>query len=247
MNLLLLNERAESLSLLEGDPRAVHLLEVLKVKPGDEIDLALKNGPRGKGKVSIPGDGQVELSIRWMEPHLRDLFPVHLVVGLARPQTCRKILEQVAAMGIEEITFFHGEKSDPAYAKSRLWTSNEWSERIDRGVEQSFSSFGPSCKVVDRLEEALLFSNEDKPVKLALDNYEATGPLVTPKAEINESFLLALGPERGWSSSERELLRSLDFTILHLGDRVVRLETAVVASLGVVLSAYWPKGGSSIL
>ena len=85
----------------------MHLRSVLGVKTGDEIDLAVKNGPRGKGKVSLLPDERVDLAIRWAERHPSDLFPVHLIVGFARPQTCRKILEQTAALGVERISFFH--------------------------------------------------------------------------------------------------------------------------------------------
>ena len=55
----------------------------------------------------------------------------------------------------------------------------------------------------------------------------ASGPAVT----------LALGPERGWSASERNLLRAQDFTLVHLGPRVLRVETAAVAGVTLARSA----------
>ncbi|HEY1848006.1 MAG TPA: RsmE family RNA methyltransferase, partial [Opitutaceae bacterium] len=44
---------------------------------------------------------------------------------------------------------------------------------------------------------------------------------------------LAFGPERGWSGAERDLLRARGFTLAHLGTRVLRTETAVVAALAI--------------
>jgi len=247
LNLLLLDSEVPLLSLAKDDPRAVHLRSVLGVKTGDEIDLAVKNGPRGKGKVSLLPDQRIDLAIRWAGRHSCDLFPVHLIVGFARPQTCRKILEQTSALGIERISFFQAEKGEPSYAKSRLWTTNEWMERIDRGVEQAFASFVPTCDLHVTLDQALSSAQSEGAFKIALDNYEATQSLTAEGSDGKPPIVLALGPERGWSASEREHLRSRNFEMRHLGKRVLRMETAVVASLGILLTGYWPDAGPESL
>ena len=41
----------------------------------------------------------VDLKIRWLKPHKPDYYPITLVVGVARPQTCRKILDQARTWG----------------------------------------------------------------------------------------------------------------------------------------------------
>ncbi|HKB91619.1 MAG TPA: RsmE family RNA methyltransferase, partial [Opitutaceae bacterium] len=43
----------------------------------------------------------------------------------------------------------------------------------------------------------------------------------------------AFGPERGWSATERTLLRAHRFTLAHLGTRVLRTETACVVALSL--------------
>jgi len=50
------------------------------------------------------------------------------------------------------------------------------------------------------------------------------------------AVVLALGPERGWSPAERDLLRSEGFALAHLGPRVLRAETAAVAAVAIVKS-----------
>jgi RsmE family RNA methyltransferase len=65
--------------------------------------------------------------------------------------------------------------------------------------------------------------------RIALDNYEAShrmAPAPMPLA-------LAFGPERGWSPAERAILREIGFELAHLGPRVLRTETAVVAALSI--------------
>jgi RsmE family RNA methyltransferase len=46
--------------------------------------------------------------------------------------------------------------------------------------------------------------------------------------------VLALGPERGWGPADRAALRAHGFTLVHLGTRVLRSETAVIAALTLV-------------
>ena len=70
--------------------------------------------------------------------------------------------------------------------------------------------------------------------RLALDNYEALRRLgMTPFRPL----ALAFGPERGWSASERALLRGAGFELAHLGPRVLRTETAVVAAVALAKAA----------
>ena len=90
MNLVLIPKQVECLKWDATDPRTHHLLNVLKVEVGSEVDFAVENGPRGKGTVTSLEKGGVELSMAWNIACF-NFLPVHLLVGLSRPQTCRKI------------------------------------------------------------------------------------------------------------------------------------------------------------
>jgi RsmE family RNA methyltransferase len=137
-------------------------------------------------------------------------------------------------MGVEEIHFFGAQKGEPSYASSTLWTTNEWQEKIKSGVAQAFSSHIPSCKHHLSLESLLTEIPQENAVRLGLDNYEATENLRPCPVDGSKSIWLAVGAERGWSGDERDQLRANGFTLKHLGKRVLRVETAVVAALGIL-------------
>ena len=99
LNLLLLEKKVSSFCIQNSDPKANHLVNVLRVKTGDLIDLAAKNGPKGKGLVHLASNGDIKLHIDWLPDHKPDFYPISLVVGMARPQTCRKILDQATSLG----------------------------------------------------------------------------------------------------------------------------------------------------
>ena len=57
--------------------------------------------------------------------------------------------------------------------------------------------------------------------------------ILNPKSQILNGIEIALGPERGWGPADREALSAAGFTLAHLGTRVLRVETAVVAALAI--------------
>jgi len=69
-----------------------------------------------------------------------------------------------------------------------------------------------------------------------MDNYEASVGLLeaTRDKQTEKTFVLAVGSERGWSASERDLFRQSNFVLAHLGERPLRTETATIAAVSVV-------------
>ena len=104
------------------------------------------------------------------------------------------------------------------------------------GAAQAFDTRIPEVTWTHTLASALA-SLPASSLRLALDNYEATTALradiLNPKSQILNGIVLALGPERGWGPVDREALRTAGFTLAHLGTRVLRVETAVIAALAI--------------
>lgn len=234
MNLFLIPEKVDHVRWLRSDERSVHIAEILKAEKGSVLDFAVENGPKGKGMIEYLDEHEIIISCKWCDSNDPDFLPVSLIVGLSRPQTCRKILEQATTLGVRCLHFFSSLKGEPSYASSRLWITNEWKSRIRNGAEQAFSSHLPDCKIHPNLGSILQdIPNKDEP-RIAFDNYEADRAFkkVFPLSETNN--WLAFGSERGWSAEERKLLKNEGFTLCSLGKRVLRVETAVVSAVGTV-------------
>lgn len=242
MNLFLLEEAVEEIRWPSNDQKTVHIRKTLKAKDGDSLDFGVINGPRGKGTVKWIGDGGVKIVLQWNTLHESDLLPISLLVGLARPQTSRKVLHQAASLGLKEIIFFDADKGEPSYGKSSLW-KNEWKDLLVKGTEQAFSCHLPKFQKITGIENSNEFSKSSCKVKIALDIYEAEVCLSSISLEKNASVQLAIGPERGWSAKERDWLRKQGFILCHMGQRVLRQETAFVAAVGCLSCAYWPERG----
>jgi 16S rRNA (uracil1498-N3)-methyltransferase len=92
-------------------------------------------------------------------------------------------------------------------------------------IAQALRTFSLAEKVASEREPDEGRSNEQTP-----DQLNAPHPL-TPK------LALLIGPEGGFTSEERRMLRVLTFVIpVSLGPRILRAETAVIAALSVIQS-----------
>jgi len=230
LNLVLLESGELGSHLAPGDPRAAHVVRVLRRKAGDAFDAGIVDGPRGKAIVTAIGPEGVAFRFEpGAEPPPLD--PIHLLVALPRPQTARKILNEAATLGVASIRFFPSEKGEPGYASSSLWRTGEWRRHLLEGASQAFDTRLPAVRHEADLGAAVRALPAGS-IRVALDNYEAAGRLRASAA--GPPLALAFGPERGWSASERRLLREGGFALAHLGPRVLRTETAVVAALAVV-------------
>lgn len=241
MNLILFEAPFEQLNLPADDPRTRHLLSVLKVEVGGVFYVGFVNGERALAKIeTIYQDSSIDLSIieRMASP---PCLPLDLLIGMPRPHTAKRVLFEAACLGVRRIHFFQSEHTEPSYMKSRLWLEENYKERLWLGAEQSFTTHVPEVLIHTNLEEALslIDCGDDRNIHIALDNYEAKQGLGFSLNRLDsQSFkrahsFLAFGSERGWSDLERALLIKKKWELAHLGNRVLRLEMAVVSAIAI--------------
>jgi len=215
------------------DPRAVHLLDVLRRRVGDSFDAGLVNGPRGKGTLAAIGADALTLTFAWDQVLPPPTDPIILVLGLSRPQTARDLLRDATALGVAALHFVTTDRGEPSYAQSTLWSSGEWRRQLISGAQQAFDTRLPEVTHGHSLTKTLAALPAEG-ARLALDNYESPHSLSTCSIPRANPVALAFGPERGWSPGEREALRTHHFALVHLGPRVLRTETACIAAVALV-------------
>ncbi len=235
VNLILFSPAEISRPLPRSDRRAIHLVDVLRRGPGETFDAAMINGPRGKATVRSITPEAIQLDFAW-GPAPSPAPELTLLIGLPRPQTARDILRDATTLGATALHFMLTEKGDPNYAQSRLWSTGEWERQLLLGAEQAFDSRIPAVVRGATLSEtlAVVCATKSSEPRIALDNYEAACPLSTLALDPGSPVILAFGAERGWSATERLQLREHGFAFAHLGERVLRTETAILAAMVLV-------------
>jgi 16S rRNA (uracil1498-N3)-methyltransferase len=236
VNLILFEPSEIERPLPRSDRRAIHILEVLRRKAGDTFDAGVINGMRGTATLRSVTAASLVLTFNWTTTPAPPRDPITLLIGLPRPQTARDILRDATTLGVSAIHFTSTEKSERSYARSTLWTSGEWRRYVVIGAEQAFDTRIPEV-THDRSLPDVLGSLATASTRVAFDVYEAEivfGNLDCGRLTVLNPHLLAFGGERGWSGKDRDILRAHGFNFVHLGRRVLRTETAVVAALSIL-------------
>ena len=238
MNIVLFPEVDATSSIDLDDPRAIHLIDVLRLKVGDTFDAGIVDGDIGKGHIDSIETDRIVISLD-LDSTPPPLYPLTLIVGFPRPQSARDVLRDATTLGVSRIVFSGTEKGEKSYRSSSLWKRREYRRFLIQGACQAFSTRLPEVVLGDSIIESIGLC-QDTSVRIALDNYEATRELgyFTESSNGAMSTTVAIGAERGWSARERSHFRENGFLIAHLGRRVLRVETACVAALSIVLSRF---------
>jgi RsmE family RNA methyltransferase len=131
---------------------------------------------------------------------------------------------------VARLVFASAGRTESGYAESSLWRDGGWRRHLLDGAAQAFDTRVP--EVTHGVELAKAVSGlPAHGTRLALDNYEATVALMDAVTPGSEPLVLAIGPERGWTADDRELLHTNGFTLASLGHRVMRTETAAAAAI----------------
>ena len=210
--------------------RLAHLRDVQRASVGDELTLGIENGLLGRGQMLAIGEDEALFDISGLDQPPPPALPVHLVLALPRPRMLARSLEHITALGVKQLTLLHTRRVEKSY-----WQSPELSEarirhHLELGLEQARDTLLPDVTfargfrpfVEDRLEGLL----EERQGLLAHPGM----PDPCPRG-IDTPTLLLIGPEGGFIDWEVERLLAAGCRGIHLGPRILRVETAVTALL----------------
>ncbi|MFE8070676.1 16S rRNA (uracil(1498)-N(3))-methyltransferase [Marinobacteraceae bacterium S3BR75-40.1] len=209
--------------------RLQHLREVLAAQPGDSLPVGRLNGPMGTGQVERLDAHEARLRITW-DRVVPTPLPLTLVLGLPRPKMMRRVLQTVAAMGVKRLVLLHSYKVDKSYWQTPWLAPETIKEQLVLGLEQAMDTALPEVTLHKRFkpfvedELAALAGNSRKLV--AHPNTATPCPMA-----LREPVTLCIGPEGGFIPYEVEKLQEQGFDPVHLGARILRVETAVPALL----------------
>jgi RsmE family RNA methyltransferase len=227
-----------------SDARADHLLQVLKVLPGDHVRIGVLDGPRGVGHVDSIADGAVHLRATFdtaIPPRPR----VDLLLALPRPKVMRRLWAQIAALGVGRIILTNAERVERNYFDAHVLTPSVYRPLLIEGLQQARDTRLPRVSTHRRFK-VLLEDELDSLFERGLRLFatpSAANPVTALVAEsVEPRTLLAVGPEGGWNAFETDLLEAHGFQPVGMGPRTLRTDTACVALLALVHGGMGARG-----
>jgi RsmE family RNA methyltransferase len=235
MNLVLLDKRQinDNSATLSGR-QAVHIIKTLRSKQGDRIRVGVINGMVGTGLIRDLANGRVKIEIDTTEPPPPKI-PINLILAIPRPIMLRRVLAQAASMGVARIFLINANRVEKSFFSASQMAEEKIREALLLGLEQAMDTVLPEISIHHRFrpffEDLLPEMATGSPVKLVahpqgdIDLEQTIFPGPAGQA------LIAIGPEGGWVDFEIDLLREQGFISFSLGQRILRVDTAVPAVL----------------
>lgn len=231
MNLLLLEE-ADFIAadrVILRDRRLTHMQEVHRSEVGDSLRVGRVNGLMGSAELLRLEAGEAELLVSLDQPPPAKL-PLTLVLALPRPKMLRRVFQTVATMGVAKVILVNSYRVEKSFWQTPFLEPEAIREQLILGLEQARDTVLPEIVIEKRFKPFV----EDRLPTIA----EGTLGLVghpgnfppCPRA-LNEPVTLAIGPEGGWIPYEIDLLAKSGLQPVQLGERILRVETAVTALL----------------
>jgi RsmE family RNA methyltransferase len=240
MNLLLLepDELSAESTVVLNDRRSEHIIKILKSSPGDTVRAGIINGPKGIGEIVAMGNSEVVIRFTAGDESV-DLPRVDLILGMVRPIMLKRILAQIASLGVGRIFLINANRVEKSFFEASLLQNENSRSYLLEGLEQSGNTYLPEISIHRRFKP---FAEDFIPtVSRSYDRMLVAHPGAekslkqTLGSGVKNKILLAVGPEGGWVDFELEKFVEQSFKPVSMGERVLRTETAVVALLSQIM------------
>lgn len=231
MNLLLLEE-ADFIAadrVVLRDRRLTHMQEVHRAEVGDSLRVGRVNGLLGGAEVLRLEKHEAELRVT-LDTQPPAKLPLTLLLALPRPKMLRRVFQTVATMGVPKVVLLNSYRVEKSFWQTPFLEPEAIREQLILGLEQARDSVLPEVVIEKRFKPFV----EDRLPALAQGTLGLVGHpgdfAPCPRA-VDRSVTLAIGPEGGWIPYEIDLLGRAGLEPVQLGERILRVETAVTALL----------------
>ncbi len=227
MNLALLFEEdftAPDRVVLTGR-RLDHVRTVLGAAAGDRITVGKVNGDMGTGQILDLDDSRAELAVTFSQAPPPAL-PLTLVLAMPRPKMFRRVIQTCATLGVKDIWLIHSYKVEKSFWQTPWLSNQNLQENLVLGLEQARDTILPQVHIRKRFKP---FVEDELPSLLADTTALVAHPgTATPcPVHLNGPVTLCIGPEGGFTPYEVGKLVEAGCQGVHLGPRILRVETAV--------------------
>lgn len=217
----------KNLSVSLTGRRREHIQNVQRASIGDRLRVGLVNGKMGVGTLTHCDDDRIDMSVE-LNQAPPSALPITLIVALPRPKMLKRILQTIATMGVKKLIFINSVRVEKSYWQTPILKPESIQQHLTLGLEQARDTVMPEVILEKRFKPFV----EDRLPGITASNqaliaHPGLGDTLSKDPDYSESVVLAVGPEGGFIEYEVEKLQACGFKGIHLGDRILRVETAI--------------------
>jgi 16S rRNA (uracil1498-N3)-methyltransferase len=215
-----------------------HLKNVLRMKPGERLRVSTGTGKNLLCEISEMTDAFVQADI--VKEQVEDTeLPAKIFLFQALPKGDRMetVIQKAVELGVYEIIPVEMQYCVVRIEEKRAENKvKRWQAIAESAAKQSKRSKVPTVHSVMKMEDAISYAKEcDVRIvpyenELGMEGTKKALQLVKEDCSIS----VMIGPEGGFSDAEIEALRP-DFSIISLGKRILRTDTAAIATMAMLM------------
>lgn len=223
---------------LEPGP-SQHLARVLRMGPGDELQLFDGSGLEYRARIVAADKRQVTVVLLDAHPGLAESpLRIHLGIGISRGERMDLVVQKATELGVAAISPLYTQRTEVRLRGEREARKRQhWRQVIVSACEQCGRSIIPIVYEPTALSQWLESADGER--RFVLHHRATAAP---EGAQLPASVSLLVGPEGGLSEAEIGSAEAAGFESLALGPRILRTETAPLAALAI-LQARWGDMG----
>lgn len=212
-----------------------HLARVLRVKPNQSIEIFDGKGRLFDAQITNLGKQvSIQLFSEKKSSVTESACQIQLMLSVGKGEKMDWILQKATELGVHSITPILSARCEVRLDKDRWQKKMErWREIIINACEQCGRNTLPVIHEIQSLSTGL--QSCEFRLKLLLHPDKANKSLsgVLEDNNLNQVTLL-IGPEGGFDDDEVALAKAHAFVCVSLGPRILRMETAAIASIAIL-------------
>jgi 16S rRNA (uracil1498-N3)-methyltransferase len=214
-----------------------HLLRVLRLKPGSQVDIFDAGGLAWTAEMAGERGGAAVVRLLWPLELAPPEHPiVNLAVAIIKRNPMDWMIEKLSELGVESVQPLLAARS---VGQGDIKPYSEPPERWDRLAIAAAKQCGRNRPLI-LLPPAPVGEWLQRPHPPARCFYAhggsgalRLGPALAGTAEAALPIWIAIGPEGGWTPEEREAFQAAGYSPVLLGNLTLRSETAAIAAAAV--------------
>ena len=227
--------------VISGDD-AGHIRNVLRLRPGDVIELIDGSGAECEARIDHMEPDGVHVSVIQRRMQAVSPYP-HLIIAqaLLKDNKADEIIRQITELGVQRWIPYAARRSVPVLNAKRIASRKErWRKIAIEALKQCQRSrlleisdpmtFSEMLEVGASCDVRLIFWEDELPSR----PFEMPSP-----AERRVRTVMAiLGPEGGFTPEEIAAARACGFSTVSLGSRIMKADTATIAVSALLQYGY---------
>jgi 16S rRNA (uracil1498-N3)-methyltransferase len=219
------NLTAGRLTLDENE--AHHIVRVLRMEGGDEVELFVGHGGLAEGRIASVERARVTVEVETPRRLPFDLkYRVTLAVAMSKAHRQSYLVEKCTELGVAALWPVLSERSVTRPAEAAV---DKWSRRAIEAAKQSLRAWVPRVESPLSLAEAVARHGDFQCCVVAAPSSVDSCSKTLEALPVDASVLALIGPEGGWTPAELQSFTSVSIRPVALSPTVLRTETAAVA------------------